>query len=196
MGNCLEKNTYTELIECIENSDINATKARSLGVIILRRLEKYYRHILELNSMEPFSELLMLRSYIEENIDNLDADVLNRYIALCNETGGAVVGEADETELLTEEEILLISEKYYEEIQEAEGECRISYEYAYCIMGALYYLINYFWLIEDSIKERLRNLLSCLFEEYLVDFSEELADLTNEDFIELTIDLLIDEING
>ena len=125
MYNDLARDKYTELIECIENSDINATKARSLGVIILRRLEKYYRHILELDSMEPFSELLAVRSYVEENINNLDSDVLSRYIVLCNETG-AIVGEADEVEIFTEEQILAISKKYYEEIQEVEGnQCRI-----------------------------------------------------------------------
>ena len=63
-------------------------------------------------------------------------------------------------------------------------------------MGALYYLINYFLLIEDSIKESLLNILSCLFEELLVDFSEELMNLINEDFIEVTLELLVKEING
>ena len=77
-----------------------------------------------------------------------------------------------------------------------EGECKVSHESAYCIMGALYYLINYFLLIEDSIKESLLNISSCLFEDFLVDFSEELMALTNEDFIELTLELLVKEING
>ena len=195
MYNDLARDKYTELIECIENSDINARKARNLGVIMLQRLEKYYRHILELDSMEPFSELLAVRSYVEENINNLDTDVLSRYIVLCNETG-SIVGESDEAEIFTEEQILSISKKYYEEIQEVEGECKISNEYAYCIMGALYYLINYFLLIEDSIKESLLNISSCLFEDFLVDFSEELMTLTNEDFIEVTLELLVKEING
>ncbi|MBR3825013.1 MAG: hypothetical protein IKJ39_07410 [Lachnospiraceae bacterium] len=191
----LVRDKYTEVIECIENSALSAIKARRLGVIILQRLEKYYRHILELDSMEPFSELLAVRSYVEENINNLDSDVLSRYIVLCNETG-AIVGEADEVEIFTEEQILAISKKYYEEIQEVEGECKVSNEYAYCLMGALYYLINYFLLIEDSIKESLLNILSCLFEDLLVDFSEELMNLINEDFIEVTLELLVKEING
>ncbi|MBR6665653.1 MAG: hypothetical protein IKL22_08075 [Lachnospiraceae bacterium] len=191
----LVRDNYTEVIECIENSALSAIKARRLGVIILQRLEKYYRHILELDSMEPFSELLAVRSYVEENINNLDSDVLSRYIVLCNETG-AIVGEADEVEIFTEEQILAISKKYYEEIQEVEGECKVSNEYAYCLMGALYYLINYFLLIEDSIKESLLNILSCLFEDLLVDFSEELMNLINEDFIEVTLELLVKEING
>ncbi len=191
----LVRDKYTEVIECIENSALSAIKARHLGVIILQRLEKYYRHILELDSMEPFSELLAVRSYVEENINNLDSDVLSRYIVLCNETG-AIVGEADEVEIFTEEQILAISKKYYEEIQEVEGECKVSNEYAYCLMGALYYLINYFLLIEDSIKESLLNILSCLFEDLLVDFSEELMNLINEDFIEVTLELLVKEING
>lgn len=191
----LVRDKYTEVIECIENSALSAIKARRLGVIILQRLEKYYRHILELDSMEPFSELLAVRSYVEENINNLDSDVLSRNIVLCNETG-AIVGEADEVEIFTEEQILAISKKYYEEIQEVEGECKVSNEYAYCLMGALYYLINYFLLIEDSIKESLLNILSCLFEDLLVDFSEELMNLINEDFIEVTLELLVKEING
>lgn len=195
MCNDLVRDKYTEVIECIENSALSAIKARRLGVIILQRLEKYYRHILELDSMEPFSELLAVRSYVEENINNLDADVLSRYIVLCNEIG-AIVGEADEVEIFTEEQILAISKKYYEEIQEVEGECKVSNEYAYCLMGALYYLINYFLLIEDSIKESLLNILSCLFEDLLVDFSEELMNLINEDFIEVTLELLVKEING
>ena len=126
---------------------------------------------------------------------NQDNEVLDKDGNLVFVTKGDNNANIDD-EKVTEEQILAISKKYYEEIQEVEGECKVSNEYAYCLLGALYYLINYFLLIEDSIKESLLNILSCLFEDLLVDFSEELMNLINEDFIEVTLELLGKEING
>lgn len=49
--------------------------------------------------MESFSELKTVGKYVEENINNLDLDILMKYLTLCNETG-SIVGEGDETEIL------------------------------------------------------------------------------------------------
>ncbi len=194
MNNSFDVNKYLVLKNYIEKNKIDVIKATRIGLVLLHELEMYYQHILGLKSMEPFSELKTFRKYVEENTNNLDLNVLNKYLVLCNETG-SIVGEKEETEVFTEEEILLISEKYYTEIEFLKEERKISNEYAYCIMGSLYYIINYFlFLMEDNIKEPMQNLLEYLFEDMLVDFNEELYNLKNISFINSTINLLIDEI--
>lgn len=80
--------------------------------------------------MALFSELETIGKYVEENINNLDLDILMRYLTLCNENG-SIVGESEETEIFTEEEILIISDQYYAEVQGLKEESKISNEYSY-----------------------------------------------------------------
>lgn len=182
-----------ELKEKIEKNQIDILKATRMGLIILHELEWYYQHILDLKSMEPFSELKNIGNYVEENINNLDLNILMRYLTLCNETG-SIVGEGEETEIFSEEEILVIRDQYYTEIQGLKGDSKISNEYAFCIMGALYYIISYFQLLkEKSPKECLLNIISCFFEDMLVDFNDELYSLSKISFIDSTVNLLLDE---
>lgn len=196
MSSAYNESRYLQLKERIEKTEMDVAKSRRLILIILQQLEPYYQCLLTLESMEPFAKLKGFREYVKLHINSIEPDVLEEYILLCNETG-QIVGEGEESELFSEEDILLMREKYYTEIHTLSDEHKLVSDYGYCIFGSLYYIISFFQFSTedaDKMKKRVEKLISFIFEDMLLDFNEDLYDLSNISFIDSTVDLLMKEL--
>lgn len=190
MEGAYDENSYLQLKEQIEKAEIDEVKGRMLNLVILQQLEPYYQRLLSFEGMEAFAGLKEFRKYIESNIDNLNSDVLKEYILLCNETG-QIVGE--ESELFSDEEVILMRERYYAKDKKLSDEDKLISTYGYCIFGSLYSVMSFFLSREkdkDKIKKRIENLLSYIFESMLIDFNEELYGLSGISFTNSTVALL------
>lgn len=196
MSSAYSESRYLQLKERIEKTEMDVAKSRRLILIILQQLEPYYQCLLTLESMKPFAKLKGFREYAKLHINGIEPDVLEEYILLCNETG-QIVGEGEESELFSEEDILLMREKYYTEIHTLSDEHKLVSDYGYCIFGSLYYIISFFQFSTedaDKMKKRVEKLISYIFEDMLLDFNEDLYDLSNISFIDSTVDLLMKEL--
>lgn len=196
MSSAYNESRYLQLKERIEKTEMDVAKSRRLILIILQQLEPYYQCLLTLESMEPFAKLKGFCEYVKSHINGIEPDVLEEYILLCNETG-QIVGEGEESELFSEEDILLMREKYYTEIHTLSDEHKLVSDYGYCIFGSLYYIISFFQFSTedaDKMKKRVEKLVSYIFEDMLLDFNEELYGLSNISFIDSTVDLLMKEL--
>jgi len=191
-----EKDRYLQLRERIKETEMDIAKGRRMILIILKQLEPYYQRLLSLESMGPFAKLKGFREYAELNINSFEPGVLEEYVVLCNETG-QIVGEGEESELFSEEEISDMREKYYTEIHALSEEDQLVSDYGYNIFGSLYYIMSFFKFGEedrDKIKNRVERLIDYIFMDMLPDFNEDLYDLSGISFIDPTVDLLIKEL--
>lgn len=196
MNSAYDKNCYLQFQEQIEKTEMDEAKTRRLDLVILQQLEPYYQRLLSLEGMEAFAKLKEFREYAELNIDSFEPDILDEYIVLCNETG-QIVGEGEESELFSDEDILFMREKYYAQVKELSDEDKLVSDYGYCIFGSLYYIMSFFKIREkdkDKVKKRVEKLISYIFEDMLLDFNEELYNLSGISFINLTVNLLMKEI--
>lgn len=196
MSSAYNESRYLQLKERIEKTEMDVAKSRRLILIILQQLEPYYQCLLSLESMEPFAKLKGFCKYVKLHINGIEPDVLEEYILLCNETG-QIVGEGEESKLFSEEDILLMREKYYTEIHTLSDEHKLVSDYGYCIFGSLYYIISFFQFSTedaDKMKKRVEKLVSYIFEDMLLDFNEEFYGLSNISFIDSTVDLLMKEL--
>lgn len=196
MGSAYDENSYLQLKEQIEKTEMDEAKGKRLDLVILQQLEPYYQRLLSLEGMEAFAKLKEFRKYAELNIDSFEPDILDEYIVLCNETG-QIVGEGEESELFSDEDILFMREKYYAQVKELSDEDKLISDYGYCIFGSLYYIMSFFKIREkdkDKVKKRVEKLISYIFEDMLLDFNEELYDLSGISFINSTVNLLMKEI--
>lgn len=196
MSHAFDENSYLRLKEQIEKAEIDEAKGRRLNLVILQQLEPYYQRLLSLEGMEAFAKLKEFREYAELNIDSFDADILGEYITLCNETG-QIVGEGEESELFPDEEIIFMREKYYTKVKRLSDEDELISAYGYCIFGSLYSIMSFFKIREkdkDKVKRRIEKLLSYIFEDMLIDFNEELYDLSGISFTNSTVNRLMKEI--
>lgn len=196
MNSAYDENSYLQLKEQIEKTEMDEAKGKRLDLVILQQLEPYYQRLLSLEGMEAFAKLKEFRKYAELNIDSFEPDILDEYIVLCNETG-QIVGEGEESELFSDEDILFMREKYYAQVKELSDEDKLISDYGYCIFGSLYYIMSFFKIREkdkDKVKKRVEKLISYIFEDMLLDFNEELYDLSGISFINSTVNLLMKEI--
>lgn len=196
MNSAYDKNCYLQFQEQIEKTEMDEAKGKRLDLVILQQLEPYYQRLLSLEGMEAFAKLKEFRKYAELNIDSFEPDILDEYIVLCNETG-QIVGEGEESELFSDEDILFMREKYYAQVKELSDEDKLISDYGYCIFGSLYYIMSFFKIREkdkDKVKKRVEKLISYIFEDMLLDFNEELYDLSGISFINSTVNLLMKEI--
>lgn len=196
MNSAYDKNCYLQFQEQIEKTEMDEAKVRRLDLVILQQLEPYYQRLLSLEGMEAFAKLKEFREYTELNIDSFEPDILDEYIVLCNETG-QIVGEGEESELFSDEDILFMREKYYAQVKELSDEDKLVSDYGYCIFGSLYYIMSFFKIREkdkDKVKKRVEKLIAYIFEDMLLDFNEELYDLSGSSFINSTVNLLMKEI--
>lgn len=196
MTSAYNESRYLQLKERIKKTEMDVAKSRGLILIILQQLEPYYQCLLSLESMQPFAKLKGFREYAKLHINSFEPNVLQEYIVLCNETG-QIVGEGEESELFSEEEILLMREKYYTEIHALSEEHKLVSDYGYCIFGSLYYMISFFKFgteDADKMKKRVEKLISFIFEDMLSDFNEDLYALSNISFIDSAVDLLMKEL--
>lgn len=196
LNSAYDENSYLQLKEQIEKTEIDEAKGRRLNLVILQQLEPYYQCLLSLEGMEAFAKLKEFREYAELNLDSFEPDILQEYIVLCNETG-QIVGEGEESELFSDEEILLMREKYYAKDKRLSDEDELITAYGYCIFASLYSVISFFKMREkdkDKVKKRTEKLLSYIFEDMLIDFNEELYALSGISFINSTVNLLMKEI--
>ncbi len=171
---------YRQFKEKIISKNIGAQECRELALIFIHELKPFYEGILSVKGMESFEPLKSVDDYLEQNLEKLDHSVLEGYINLCNETG-AIVGEADETSLFSEEEIIDMANQYYEAVKELPKKEQVATDYAFSIMGSLYYLIRFFQKDDaqnDNILSNTIELFDYLIEEMLIDFNEEYFELT------------------
>ena len=176
LSSAYDENSYLQLKEQIEKTEIDEAKSRRLNLVILQQLEPCYQRILSLEGMEAFAKLKEFREYAELNIDSFEPDILGEYIVLCNETG-QIVGEGEESELFSDEEILLMREKYYAKDKRLSDEDELMRDYGFNIFCSLYYIISFFKIREkdkDKVKKRIEKLLSYIFEDMLIDFNEKM----------------------
>lgn len=160
MDSAYDENSYLQLKEQIEKTEMDEAKGRRLDLVILQQLEPYYQRLLSLEGMEAFAKLKEFREYAELNIDSFEPDILDEYIVLCNETG-QIVGEGEESELFSDEDILFMREKYYAQVKELSDEDKLVSDYGYCIFGSLYYIMSFFKIREkdkDKVKKRVEKI--------------------------------------
>lgn len=160
MDSAYDENSYLQLKEQIEKTEMDEAKGRRLDLVILQQLEPYYQRLLSLEGMEAFAKLKEFRKYAELNIDSFEPDILDEYIVLCNETG-QIVGEGEESELFSDEDILFMREKYYAQVKELSDEDKLVSDYGYCIFGSLYYIMSFFKIREkdkDKVKKRVEKI--------------------------------------
>lgn len=194
LNNTYDNSSYKNLKEKIKTIEWNVSKFRKAVLIIICQLQPYYKCILSMDGMEVFDKLNYFYEYAEKNINNFNNNELNEYITLCNEVG-QVIDQIYEPQLFSEEEIMVMSDRYWSGIELLSEKDKIINRYNYNIFSALYYLMGFLYYDrteKDVIEQYMIEIINYIFEYELLNFNEDLYDLTGDSFVDSCVIRLMD----
>lgn len=170
----LKDEMYVELLDIMNHEEYTIAALEEALFMAQSWVMPVIEQIFDLKALSRFSELKEAYTYVLENWkrhEKMPYPKVEYYSDMCYDTG-PIVGEDDEEARLTWEEVEILREEYFAEIEQKKPDSELIALCDYQVLQRYYYFLSYFmdeecddrdWLIDFCVYQILDTLFNVVW---------------------------------